>query len=288
MPLAAINGTTLYYETRGEGFPLIFVHGGFGGLGTGTGGTVPTWVARFAGAFQVILYDRRSSGRSAYPETRHTMEQFAGDVAGLLAHLGHERAHVWGTSAGGHIALAFALDHPTMTASLVIADSAPWLSRDPQLISKLKARIALLEGEGPEAAYQARREQGTVGLDLFAGARPAPRADDRATRASQADAIRAQLAKISREERIAKYAGELRTYSAYVDWDATSRFGELEMPVLVLYGTQDSVFPQAPWGELAMGRQNVIYHPSEGAEHGMAGNTPAALDEIHAFFAAHS
>ena len=288
MPTATINDTTLYYETHGKGKPLVYVHGGFGGLGTGAGGATPSWVERFSETFEVILYDRRSSGRSDYPESPHAMTQFAGDIAGLLDHLGHEQAHIWGTSAGGHIALAFGLEHPRFAASVVISESAPWLSKDPSLIANLKARIELLETQGPEAAYEARREQGTVGLNLFAGSRPAPSDAERKARASRAGAIRAQLAKIPREERIAKYAGELRIYSAYVDWDGSTRFSELEMPVLVLYGTEDSVFPQAPWGELSEERSNVTYHPFEGAEHGVLGTNPAVLDEIHGFLVAHT
>ena len=38
MPVAHVNGTDLYYERHGTGFPLVFIHGGFGGLGTGQGG----------------------------------------------------------------------------------------------------------------------------------------------------------------------------------------------------------------------------------------------------------
>lgn len=286
MPTADINGTALYFETHGEGPPLVYVHGGFGGLGTGGGGTIPAWVEQFSTDFEVILYDRRSSGRSAYPESPHSMTQFADDIRGLLRHLGHDRAHVWGTSAGGQITLAFGLEHGDAAASLVITDSAPWLSREADLVAKLKARIEVLETEGPKAAYEARREHGTVGLDLFAGSRPAPSERDREARAAQADAIRAQLAKIPREERIAKYAGELRTYSAYLDWDGSSRFDELSMPVLILYGTGDSVFPNVPWDGLVQGHANVTYHAFEGAEHGLAG--PEVLAEIKAFLKAHA
>jgi pimeloyl-ACP methyl ester carboxylesterase len=281
MPTAEINHTTLYWETYGAGSPLVFVHGGFGGLGTGTGGATPAWVERFGEAFEVILYDRRSSGRSGYPESPHSMEQFAGDIRGVLEHLGHDSAHIWGTSAGGHIALAFGLAFPGACTSLVITDSAPWLSRDGELLSKLKQRIEILETQGPMAAYEARRELGTVGLNLFAGSTPAPSKGDRQARDSRADAIRAQIAKIPRDERVAKYAGELRTYSAYVDWDACARFDELSMPVLVLYGTADSVFPDAPWDALTRDRPNATYHAFDGVEHGLMG--PKVLDEIEAF-----
>ena len=284
MPTVAINGTELYYETHGSGFPLVFVHGGFGGLGTGTGFGVPPWVEQFAQYFSVILYDRRSSGRSGYPETEHSMELFADDIRGLLRHLGHERAHVWGTSAGGPITLAFGLEHPEASAGLVVAESAPWLSQDAELLTRLRERIHILETTGVEAAYAARREGGTVGLDLFAGSRPSTGgASEQRARGGQRDQIRAELAKIPREERMAKYAGELRTYSAYVDWDATKRFSELEMPLLIVYGTADSVFPNVDWPALAQARPNVRYLAIDGAEHGAATQRPEIQTEILTF-----
>ena len=288
MPTAAIRGANIYYETHGSGFPLVFVHGGFGGLGTGQGGGVPAWVDRFAHDFMVILYDRRSSGRSSFPSSPHSMTQFAGDIRGLLRHLGHDRAHVWGVSAGGQITVAFGLEFPAAAASLVVAESAPWLSRDPGLLARLRERIAILERDGAEAAYEARRTAGTVGLDLFAATRPAQDAAESQARDERRAAIQAQLSQVPREERIAKYAGELRTYAAYIDFDATSRFGELAMPVLIPYGTGDTVFPGAGWERLAEGRPNVVYRPYEGVEHGAVLAQPGALDEILAFLQSHT
>ena len=294
MPYAQINGIEMFYEIHGKGFPLVFVHGGFGGLGTGMGGGVPAWVEKFAVDFEVILYDRRSSGRSGYSETPHSMTQFADDIHELLIHLGHERAHVWGVSAGGPITLTFGFEHPQSAQSLVITDSAPWLSRDAELLSALRQRIEILDKNGPEAAYEARRSGGTVGIDLFAPNASAPArrtpTDSPAggATAGGADAIRAQLASVSREERIAKYAGELRTYSAYVDWDGTSGFSQLPMPSLVLYGAEDRVFPDAGWEQLCSANQHALYRVYPGVGHGLTGRAPGALDEILAFLKANS
>lgn len=282
MPIARVGGTEIWYETHGAGFPLVFVHGGFGGLGTGLFLPPPPWVERFAREFRVILYDRRSSGRSGYPETPHTMRRLAADIRELLGHLGEARAHAWGTSAGGPITLAFGLEHPDAATSLVVADSAPWLSRDAELLGRLRERIRILETEGPDAAYAARREHGTVGLDLFARSRPARVATERASRDAQRDRIREQIASIPREERVRKYAGELRNYAAYLDHDVSPRFAELTMPVFIAYATGDTVFPEAGWAELAAGRPHVTYHAING-EHGAAGQDPATLDAILEF-----
>ena len=283
MPIAEINGIEIYYETYGKGFPLVFVHGGYGGLGTGGAPSAPDWLDGFSKDFEVVLYDRRSSGRSSFPTTEHTMEQFAADIAALLRHLGHRQAHIWGTSAGGPIAMQFGLSNPTLAASLIITDTAPWLTKDLDIKARLQERIALLETDGAESAYAARRSSGTVGLQLFADSRPAINETERREREARAAAIRLQLAELSREERIEKYAGELRTYNAYLDWDATEIFSNLTMPALVLYGTGDTVFPNVDWTSLCANQHSIAYREFIGAEHGFASSSSEALSEIRDF-----
>lgn len=288
MPATPINGTDIYYETYGSGFPLVFAHGGFGGLGTGAGGNVAPWVERFAKHFQVILPDRRSSGRSGFPDVPHTMSLFASDIRGLLRHLGHERAFVWGTSAGGPIAMTFGLEHPEAAAGIVIAETAPWLSRDPDLLAKLRDRIDVLNTRGVDAAYEARREGGTVGLNLFAAARPAQSEEEQRSRDERRAAIQAQLAQVPREERVSKYGAELRTYAAHLGFDASKRIRELKAPALIVYGTGDTVYPDVPWTELTAGMPNVEVRLFDGLEHGAASNTPEGEAVILDFLRKHA
>jgi pimeloyl-ACP methyl ester carboxylesterase len=288
MPVAPVNGTEIYYETYGSGFPLVFAHGGFGGLGTGAGGNVAPWVERFAKHFQVILPDRRSSGRSGFPDVPHTMSLFADDIRGLLRHLGHERAFVWGTSAGGPIATTFGLEHPEAAAGIVIAETAPWLSRDPELLSKLRDRIEVLNARGVDAAYEARREGGTVGLNLFAAQRPAATEEEQRSRDERRAAIQAQLAQVPKEERVSKYGAELRTYAAHLGFDASTRIRELKVPVLIVYGTGDTVYPDVPWTDLTAGMPNVEVRLFEGLEHGAASNTPDGEAAILDFLRRHT
>lgn len=286
MPTASINGFEMYYETKGEGFPVVFNHGGFGGLGTGLQPVVPAWMERVAGHFQVITYDRRAAGRSSDPGEGFTMENFARDVRELLRHLGHDRAHAWGTSAGGQIALATGLQYPEATTSVVISDSAPWLSLDEELKGKLRDRIKVLNEEGPEAAYQARGTSGTVGLNLFVGRQVQSEEDKRALE-ERRQRIRAALRDVPREERLAKYAGELRTYSAYVDWDATPRLREMKPPTLVVYGTEDTVFPSAGSRTMVELIPNVECKAFQGADHGVQA-FPETIDLIVSFLERHT
>lgn len=99
---------------------------------------------------------------------------------------------------------------------------------------------------------------------------------------------RAQLREIAREERIAKYAGELRNYSAYVDWDATPRLHELKPPTLVVYGTEDSIFPAEGSRTMTQRIPNVEHKAFEGAGHGVTLAYPEATAVILSFLLRHT
>jgi pimeloyl-ACP methyl ester carboxylesterase len=283
VPRVLLNGCSIYYEVAGDGPPLLFMHGGFGGLGTGAVTAEPfAWYEEFTKRYKVITFDRRSSGRSAAPESRHSLDLFSDDGLELLRHLGIPDAVIWGESAGVAIAVTFAMRHPDATRALILTDGAPWLSRDPELIQGLEGRIRVLEDFGPEAAYQTRREEGPVGLNVFSPARPAaPGTEDEEREIGRAK-IQAQLRAVDRSERVRMYAAELRTTSAYVGFDVTESFRQLSMPILIIYGTGDTIFPEAGWSEVTATMGNVEYVALEGAEHG-CGRQPHAIELVAAF-----
>ena len=282
MPHAILNGCETYFEVAGDGPPVLFVHGGFGGLGTGAAPEPPPWLPRLASRYRVITYDRRSSGRSGTSAENHTLRMFAEDARALLRHLGVSRAVIWGESAGVAIASMFALEFPEMTSALILGDGAPWFTTDAEVVRRLRERIDLLGAQGAEAAYQARRTSGTVGLNLFSAARAARSAEEERERVAQREAISRALGAMPREERISAYARELRTYAAYLDFDITGRLAEVTAPTLILYGTADTIFPAVDWPAVIKPMPDVRYVPFEGEEHGVA-TEPAALDEIERF-----
>ncbi len=112
----AANGTTLYYERRGSGSPLLLIHG--------AGEDARMLAGQAAGfaavGYDVITYDRRgtgSSGREDWPGTG--AGQHADDADALLNVLGVERATVVGLSVGGVIGLALAKRHPETVERLI-------------------------------------------------------------------------------------------------------------------------------------------------------------------------
>ena len=83
MPLTLVNDIELYYESHGSGDPLLLI----GGLGLAVSETQPLIEALAAG-HRVIAVDNRGAGRSAKPPGPYAIEQMAGDVVALAAHLG--------------------------------------------------------------------------------------------------------------------------------------------------------------------------------------------------------
>src|SRR4051812_17350608 len=98
---ATINGIRTYYETMGEGPPLIAVHGG---PGLADHREYVPWLEPLADSHQVVIYDLRGCGQSEdAPNDSYSHEDFVSDLDGLRAHLGFERFAVLGTSYGGFI-----------------------------------------------------------------------------------------------------------------------------------------------------------------------------------------
>ena len=62
--------------------------------------------------FDVILPDLRGFGESTTVDSPYSMDDYASDIAGLLDHLGIQKAAIVGHSMGGYAALAFARLYP--------------------------------------------------------------------------------------------------------------------------------------------------------------------------------
>jgi pimeloyl-ACP methyl ester carboxylesterase len=141
MALAKVNGTELFYEVTGEGEPIVLIPG----LGT-THKSFAGVVPGLARNHKVIGVDLRGVGQSAKPKQHYSMELWADDIAALLDHLGLRRTHIFGSSLGGCVALAFADRHRAKTCSLMLA--ATFSEIDALLELNYRVRIALIEKVG--------------------------------------------------------------------------------------------------------------------------------------------
>lgn len=116
---APVNGLNLYYETYGQGFPLVLIHGGGSTIDTSFGRLIPL----LSPHYQVIAVEMQAHGRTADRDQPLTFAQDAADVAALLAHLHIERAHVLGFSNGASTVLHLLINHPQVVAKAVVAST---------------------------------------------------------------------------------------------------------------------------------------------------------------------
>lgn len=114
---APVNGLDLYYEIYGEGEPLVLLHGAYMTIPTNWNSLIPT----LAADHKVIALELQGHGRTSDRDTPITYEGMADDVAGLLDHLGIQRAVVFGYSMGASVALQVAVRHPDKVTRLVVA-----------------------------------------------------------------------------------------------------------------------------------------------------------------------
>jgi pimeloyl-ACP methyl ester carboxylesterase len=120
MATVRVNDVDLYYESGGEGAPVLLLHG----LGSST----RDWeyqIPPLAQSHRVIAMDVRGHGRSAKPPGPYSVKQFASDAVALLRTLNATPAHVVGLSMGAMIAFQMAVDSPEAVRSLTIVNSGP-------------------------------------------------------------------------------------------------------------------------------------------------------------------
>ena len=214
-----LGGARLFYETRGRGQAVVFIHAGIADR--------RMWdpqVAVFARHFQVVRYDSFGFGRS---DTALGPNEDCRELSALLHHLGIERASLVGASRGARIALEFALRFPARVRRLVLV--APGIPGAP-----VPDEVAL---RGREAWLAARR-RGDIGwliefdlgywLDGPAG--PAGR-------------VREPLRSLVRDMALAVHKrppeeAELRR--AMSDPFVRDHLGEVEADTLVLVGSLDA------------------------------------------------
>ena len=119
MSKVRVNDIDIYYEVRGEGFPLVMIQG----LGANLDQWDPRMVRELSKRFKTVTFDNRGAGRTDVSDRKYTIRLFADDTAGLMDGLGISRAHVLGLSMGGMIAQELTLNYPQKVEKLVLCST---------------------------------------------------------------------------------------------------------------------------------------------------------------------
>ena len=253
-----VDGVRLHYIDRGDGEPLVLLHGN----GTMIDDmTLSGLVDLAAKRYRVIVFDRPGFGYSARPShITWTPQAQARLFRQALRQLGVERPIVLGHSWGTLVALALALDNPTYVRSLVLVSGYyfPTLRLDVPLFSVPAIPILGHVLRHSISPWLGRLMWPAVRRKLF-GPPPVPKRFDAfpvwmTLRPSQLRAAASETALM---------IGAARALSR--------RYSELEMPVVICTGRDDRLVKKRqserlhkalPYSELSVvpGMGHMIHH----------------------------
>jgi pimeloyl-ACP methyl ester carboxylesterase len=120
MPIAEVNRQRLHYEVRGEGEPLLCVHG----LACDTLAWIPQ-LDTFAAAHRTVVFDNRDVGQSSMAAPGYEIADMARDALALADELELGSFHLLGVSMGGAIAQEIAIQAPERIHTLTLAVTFP-------------------------------------------------------------------------------------------------------------------------------------------------------------------
>jgi 3-oxoadipate enol-lactonase len=114
-----VNGLKTHYEDKGQGKPLLLVHGACS--------STRIWVNQISGLsnkLRVIAIDLPGHGKTEPLSQKGTIGRYADHVASFMKEIGVGRAAVGGTSMGGLVVLQLCLKYPHLVDKLLLVDSA--------------------------------------------------------------------------------------------------------------------------------------------------------------------
>jgi 3-oxoadipate enol-lactonase len=223
MPKARVGDINIYYEVYGKGQALALIMGLGGGL---------PWLFRqipaFSQQYQVVAFDNRGTGATDAPDTPYSMEMMAGDLYGLLEHVGVETAHVFGISMGGMIAQHFALRYPNKVTTLILG--ATTCGGSQRVAPDMEAIKVLFDMERMQKLTPEERARDTLPFVFSQGF-----IDNNQT------LIQELLGKMVGH--VTPLHGYIRQAQAIMGHDTYRRLPEIRMPTLVIAGDADKLVP---------------------------------------------
>ncbi|OBH68212.1 hypothetical protein A5684_01350 [Mycobacterium intracellulare] len=123
MSVLEVDGAQLYYETRGDGPPMLLIPGA-----NGDASVFDSLAGRLSANYLVTTYDRRGFSRSRLDGPQDYSRRLVTDAADarrlIESVAGGGRATVFGTSSGAVVALRLLLDHADVIDAAVLFEPA--------------------------------------------------------------------------------------------------------------------------------------------------------------------
>jgi pimeloyl-ACP methyl ester carboxylesterase len=273
-----VDGMTLAYVDSGGDKPvLLLVHG--------LSSYLSFWdaqISAFSDEYRVIALDLPGYGASDRPDAPYTPPWFAEVLVQFMDALGVDQVHLAGHSMGGQTGLFLAMAHPERLRSLVLVAPAGF--------ERFKAGHGrwMKDYWHEERTLEAREEQIRANFVVNVFNRPS-------------DSVERWIEERVRMRDTAAFRGTSlavsRSIAGMVDHPTVDRLGEVEVPVLIVFGTDDHLIPNpifnggrtrtiGEYGREQLPDAELVMIP--GAGHGVQHDAPEAFEEaVRPFLAAH-
>lgn len=217
MPFCQVEqDVRIYYETFGQGDPVVFIHGG--------GMSHEFWeqqTCTLMETHQVVALDLRGHGESDKPPTGHNFDRFTQDLEALVAHLKLRHIAVVCHAVGGYVGIKYALRNPDNISKLVLVSTgARFVGGD-------------AERGGFSTEFWTRLREGMKTNKIDANAELI---DQYFFHKAPSEAVRASLLSIALQWPVSATL-QMGKDAETIDFD--SRLHEIKIPVLVAHGQHD-------------------------------------------------
>ncbi len=231
MPTMTLSdGVTLHYQARGQGAPLVLVHGW-----SQTGAMFKHQLAGLSDRYRVIAVDLRGHGESAKPNHGYRISRLAQDLREFLAALELTDVNLLGWSMGVSVIWCYLelFGHERLR-KLILVDQPAWVMHTPeQSATEIANSGAILDAAGLVALCAALRTDTVATVSKFVTSMMTPEIDP-----EEKAWIIAENLKMP-----AEYAARLLLNHGSLDWrDVIPR---ITLPTLVIGGTQSHVGAQS-------------------------------------------
>jgi pimeloyl-ACP methyl ester carboxylesterase len=209
----AVAGHRIAYDRKGDGPPVVLLHGGVGDR--------RTWRPQLddlSDEFTVVAWDAPGYGGSSDPPDAFPLADVADCLAAFIDALGLGRPHVVGLSFGGGLALELYGRHPAVPRTLVLAGAyAGWAGSLPAEVIEQRLQLALRASELPP-------DQLVAGMlpTLFSESAPAGLVAEFATSMAEFHPV-----------------GLRANARAFAEADLRDVLPRIDVPTLVLHGGED-------------------------------------------------
>ena len=147
-----IDGLSVFYETEGDGDPIVLLHGGLADNST--------WAAQFSGLSRhrrVVAPERQAQGHTADRPGPLTYQAMTDQTVHFLTALGLGPVDLLGWSDGGMVGTLIAAEHPDLVRTLTVTGSG--FSTAGYVPGAMEALVSLAPGDEDMAMFAAMYSQ---------------------------------------------------------------------------------------------------------------------------------